>query len=42
MKMLNVVYEISVLVKLVVIKIDYVLILFIVNNFLIKMFMENI
>lgn len=32
--MLNVVYEISVLVKLVVIKIDYVLILFIVNNFI--------
>lgn len=30
------------LVELVVIKIDYVLILFIVNNFLIKMFMENI
>lgn len=30
------------LVKLVVIKIDYVLILFVVNNFLIKMFMENI
>lgn len=40
--MLNIVNEISVLVKLVVIKTDYVLILLIANNSLIKMFMENI